>query len=568
MENSLSRASEAPDEEACRVQLRRILASPAFDATERDRRFLAYVVEESLAGRADRIKAYTIALEVFERDASFDPQTDPIVRVEAGHLRRALDRYYLSSGRGDPVVIGVPKGGYAPIFEARPPPAEPGPSDPVPGQRSGWRRRGVAVVAGLTALAFLLGAGASGLLLRREVPMVPDVPRLAVTPFKILSGDGGASAFAAGLTSELVAEVARFRDIVVASPEGAGGPAPRYLLEGDVAGDASDLRAQLRLRRSEDDSVIWAESYRADLGSEPRLAAEARIGSLAATAIGQPYGAIFQADMAARAGQSWEAGDAYACTLGYFDFRATADDSGYRSVRSCLEAAVARFPDYATAWALLAQIHLDGQRWGLASDVPIERALDEARRALILDPTNVRGLQAKMMALYLAGDIEGALRAGATAVATNPNDTEVLGEYGYRLAVSGRWAEGCASMQEATERNPGPLPYYETGIALCAYIDGRYDEAAARIRAAPFPQVPIYHVMAAALFAEAGQREDARRERDWLVANAPGVLRNLPALIASRLGRPEDQRKALASLRRAGIAQAVEGEGVAVKGSD
>jgi hypothetical protein len=72
--------------------------------------FLAYVVEESLAGRADRIKAYSIATTVFGRDASFDPQSDPIVRVEAGHLRRALERYYLGAGREDPVEITIPRG--------------------------------------------------------------------------------------------------------------------------------------------------------------------------------------------------------------------------------------------------------------------------------------------------------------------------------------------------------------------------------------------------------------------------------------------------------------------------
>ena len=77
---------------AVRAELHRILASPNFDASERSRNFLAYVVEEALAGRADRIKAYTIATAVFGRDEGFDPQLNSIVRIEAGRLRRWLER--------------------------------------------------------------------------------------------------------------------------------------------------------------------------------------------------------------------------------------------------------------------------------------------------------------------------------------------------------------------------------------------------------------------------------------------------------------------------------------------
>lgn len=130
-----------PDADACRAQLARILDSADFVATDRDRRFLAYVVEESLAGRAARIKAYSIATEVFGRDASFDPQSDPIVRVEAGHLRRALERYYLGAGREDPVEITIPKGGYVPVFAGRvaPPAVEttpaPAVAPPAPARR-------------------------------------------------------------------------------------------------------------------------------------------------------------------------------------------------------------------------------------------------------------------------------------------------------------------------------------------------------------------------------------------------------------------------------------------------
>src|SRR4051812_16132025 len=74
-------------DEVVRDELHRVLQSSQFDASERNRRFLSYVIEETLAGRADRIKAYNVATEVFGRDVNFDPQLDPVVRMEARRLR-------------------------------------------------------------------------------------------------------------------------------------------------------------------------------------------------------------------------------------------------------------------------------------------------------------------------------------------------------------------------------------------------------------------------------------------------------------------------------------------------
>src|SRR3954451_16640802 len=84
--------------------------------SERKRRFLKYVVQEPLAGRADRIKACTIAVDVFDRDPSFDPLADPVVRIEAGRLRRCLEHCYLAEGAADRIRITIPKGGYVPQF--------------------------------------------------------------------------------------------------------------------------------------------------------------------------------------------------------------------------------------------------------------------------------------------------------------------------------------------------------------------------------------------------------------------------------------------------------------------
>src|SRR5262245_59753522 len=99
--------------------LDKVLTSTAFSRTQRLRRFLEYVVVESLAGRSDRLKEYAIGAVGLERGPDFNPALDPIVRVEAMKLRERLKDYYRGEGATDPVVIELPKGSYTPHIEFR-----------------------------------------------------------------------------------------------------------------------------------------------------------------------------------------------------------------------------------------------------------------------------------------------------------------------------------------------------------------------------------------------------------------------------------------------------------------
>src|SRR3984893_6085878 len=102
-----------------RAQLDLILRSRAFIQSHRIRRFLQFVVEESLLGQPHRLKEYLIGLEVFDRREAFDPRVDSIVRVEARRLRYKLEEYYRTEGREDGVRIILRKGSYVPMFEYR-----------------------------------------------------------------------------------------------------------------------------------------------------------------------------------------------------------------------------------------------------------------------------------------------------------------------------------------------------------------------------------------------------------------------------------------------------------------
>jgi predicted ATPase len=128
---------QAPLETArVRAHVRRVLDSEAFSKAHSLRRLLAYVVDETLAGRADTLKEYTIGVEVFDRGDGFDPRADTIVRVQARRLRSKLEQYYAGAGYPDGIAIHVPIGSYLPHFRAVPV-AEP-PDTPVAGPDWTW----------------------------------------------------------------------------------------------------------------------------------------------------------------------------------------------------------------------------------------------------------------------------------------------------------------------------------------------------------------------------------------------------------------------------------------------
>jgi len=115
----MTRSADRPTTDEIRAALDRILDSRAFRTSPQLTAFLRFVVEAELAGGPERIKGYTIAVEALGRGEDFDPQTDPIVRVEAARLRRALERYYAEAGDAEPVVIDLPRGSYAEVQARR-----------------------------------------------------------------------------------------------------------------------------------------------------------------------------------------------------------------------------------------------------------------------------------------------------------------------------------------------------------------------------------------------------------------------------------------------------------------
>lgn len=217
-----------------REQLGEILASPMFDASERNRRFLRYIVDETLADRSVHIKGYTVGITVFDRDDTFDPQLDPVVRIEAGRLRRSLERYYLTDGRRATVRISVPKGGYVPRFDL------------------------------VTAVKAPVSRYETANALGRSIFLLP---------FTSLSGNDMGLRFAAGLCEELIVEFGKHRELSVftlpcvavraeqAEIQALKTTSVRLVLGGSIRISAGRLRVIAHLVDQVENRHVWSASF-------------------------------------------------------------------------------------------------------------------------------------------------------------------------------------------------------------------------------------------------------------------------------------------------------------------
>ena len=143
-----------------REELRRILESKLFSSSPKKTRFLEFVADQTFLGNGDKLNEYLIGVEVYERGTDFNPQTDPIVRVQAHEIRRLLKKYSKEDGKDSTLRIDLPSGHYVPVF-SRSAIEEPSATDsdePAAGESASGSRWHLALILVLTAACVVLAA--------------------------------------------------------------------------------------------------------------------------------------------------------------------------------------------------------------------------------------------------------------------------------------------------------------------------------------------------------------------------------------------------------------------------
>jgi tetratricopeptide (TPR) repeat protein len=571
-----SRPYAPEDAEALKSALARVVASEPFRNAPRLIAFLTFVVQKTIAGEAAGLKGYTIATQALGRPDDIDPQADPIVRVEAGRLRRALQSYYEGEGASDPLRIVVPVGGYVPLLEeweplepsrdrSRDEPEPEGGSTSARATRLGTPRLGRRASVAVATAALVLALGAAFVLLFESEPS-PASPGLAqldredgrpvviVQPLQIVGSPP--DLFSPALMRSVVAgALAKFDGLIVADrEEEAPAPSyPHYELRLRASRDGEGAHVSARLTHRPSGEVLWTrELDSGDVGQGPGPRERELAGAIAVT-VGQPFGVIFS-DLRARA----QEGSGAHCLVAAHDSRFGIDPSDHARARDCLEAVVAARPTYHLGYAPLTNSYLLEHRIGLnPRPDPLDRALRAAQKAVELAPQSARAHYAMMSALFARNETEAALREGQLAVELNPYNTDIAAELGARYVQLGRYAEGLAHLDRAIAANPGRPPWYDFYKFVAAYMEG--DLATARtIAASLVGERSFLGAFARALVAyRDGEIDRARQFLQEAQSAAPQLIAE-PRRALERAGFcPSITARFVADLHHAGLASAM-----------
>jgi adenylate cyclase len=550
-------ANGGPAPDQIRAALGRVVGSSVFTASPRMQDFLRYVVEETLAGRGDEIKGYTLALEVFGRGNSFDPANDSVVRVEAARLRRTLSAYYGDEGGNDPIIIDVPKGGYVPAFRSRPPIAlAPAPAAPLPMPKVDLQQPAPAVeprrrtwprFAAVGAAAVLLIVTALGFSWLQPQPNVetppvevrtelvrPARPTIAVLPFVAAVGTERDGLLGRGLATEISAALTGFHELVVLYEDGAGTGQPgaldatdvsRYRLQGTIASQRGEVRILVQLLDARNNRSLWAQSYERELNTDNLFQLQDEITRQVTATIADPYGVIWQSEVSRP--HPPQTVSAYYCALSAYDYWRRLSPELHLRVRECLEQAVKVEPGYAVAWSALSFFYIDEYRYGYnprSDSPPLERARTTANKAVLLDPFDARGYQALYTVHFLHGDMKEFERVGRKAMELNRNSLDLMGDYGAKLAMSGRWAQGIPLVRQAVERNPAPPGWLFTPLVYYEYVKGNYTDALTYVERMNTPDYYRTYVLQAMIYGQMGDLTKAKAALDQIRRLKPQFL--------------------------------------------
>lgn len=535
--------------------------------------FLIYIVEAALRGESDTIKAYAIAVDVFGRNEDFDPQGDPIVRVQARRLRQLLDQFDTEGLGRAPVRILIPRGRYLPEFVPRDDVA----TDPVPTVEQAQDKAAARLPQSPSLSIWVAGAIAALVLLatlyfwpelgqRTELgPAQPRAPLLIVEEFENQTEDGRGSPLVAGLAVELVTSLNLFPDLGARY-----GGAQAVVSDDDRAASDSILIISGVARRSprgilysvvlrdQPDNIIRA-SFETELPlieGEPALTLQA-VATRFALRVGSPRGPV-HAEV-----RTWLEGEGadvaalgfYPCLAAFAAFRENRIERDPASLMECAQSAADQGHAEGVAMAGFLTAEAGWRAGGdtEAGTLALQEGAELVEAAIASDPLNGFVWAQRGYVAFLDGEVGEARDFLSTAIQLNPAMVDTLADYAYINALMGNWDAANRYSEMAFGAEPEPPDFYYTVPTLNAFRNGDYAQA---VTTGERMVGGLPELGAALMVAAGGQLRDA----DIINAYMPRLLASqryrrlgvLPAL-REHVSDPEILRRISAGLLQAGM---------------
>ena len=488
------KSSHLSNEEITR-QLERMLDSPDFRASPQQVAFLKYVVDQALSGNAGQIKAYTVATEVFGRGPDFDPSIDSVVGIQAGRLRRALERYYSAGGKHDLIRIGLPKGTYVPVFEKRP------------------------------------EARATAKTLDERYPDIgiqSTWPAVLIRPLRNLSGDPDFDFWGIGLAKELADELNCYPDIRVMtfSSDNRGREADqtavRFVIDGSVRSDDNCIKMTVQLTDTRTGRLVWSESSRSSIEAARLIAFQEDFARGVAVKVAGQHGWIAKSLDKRSNRHPPQHSQVYEALLRYYEYNLTMTPAAFSRALAALEKAVTIDPGCGPAWSMLARLFASIYVFDIAGfKDPLEKAFEFAHTGMRLSPDDQR-CRTMMAYIHLfRDDLQAGLAEAERALHLGPQTLFMLDGIGYLMTLLGAWERGPALIEKIIRLNPfyGNYVHYALWLNCLRQKNyaGAYQEALKLNRPALFWD----HLARASTHGLLGNIEDGRQAAAHLLKLKP-----------------------------------------------
>ena len=482
---TLKKSISEPSAAEARIQCDRILVSKGFIRSSRQSAFLDFVVNAALAGEEDRLKEFTIGIEVFEKDASFDPAVDSIVRVEASRLRSKLSEYYVEEGQNDAVRISIPKGHYVPVFaQAELPKTE------RKSQRKWQHSVGIATAM---FVVFFIYTGfwksSQESEVAKQIAHKSTPSSIAVLPFANRSDEKKDAYFVDGMHDDIITQLAKITSLHVISRTsmmGYRGTTKNMktigeelgvttLLEGGIQRAGNQVRINVQLIDADTDKHLWAETYNKELTAANIFAIQSEIATAIADALLATLSPEEQERIAAVPTENLAAYEAYLLGKQRLAKRTT---EALAEAVDYFQQAIDLDADFALAYVGLSDSY-QIQSFTLQKDEVHALAEIAINKALTLDDKSGEAYTSLGLLRVLRNDYEGSEAAYKKALALNPNYASTYLWYATLLRQVGRINEASELLQKA--RAIDPLSIIVNSWIGHSYVwSGRFSEAKAQ----------------------------------------------------------------------------------------
>jgi tetratricopeptide (TPR) repeat protein len=211
-------------------------------------------------------------------------------------------------------------------------------------------------------------------------------------------------------------------------------------------------------------------------------------------------------------------------------------------------------PGYADAWAALSFAYFHEHTFNLnPRPDPLHRALDAARQAVALDPTNQLAHSALAEVYFFRHELDSFFAEAERAIALNPNNAGVLASMGNHLHLVGD-ERGIALVRKAMKLDPFHPTWFHFTIAHYHFDRREYDQALAAARKINIPGSAAPQMYLAAIYAELGRQSEARSAMEELLRIWRGATADKYVEELRKWNYPEDSiGRWVAALRKAGL---------------